>query len=80
MPQRALAVFTLQMDFLDLGGRPPLRFFRFACSRLKYSEPRFAIFFPPFRRRATAAGSFFLVTGGRTTCFGIMHYVYRRYK
>jgi hypothetical protein len=80
MLQRALAVFTLQLDFLDLGGRPRLRFFRLACNRLKYSEPRFAIFFPPFRPRATAAGSFYLAKGGRTTCLDIMHYVYRRYK
>jgi len=26
--------------------RPPLRFLRLACSWLKYSEPRLAIFFP----------------------------------
>ena len=51
---------------MDLGGRPPLRFFRFACNCLKYSEPRFAIFLPPFRPRATAAGSFSFAKGGRT--------------
>jgi hypothetical protein len=60
--QRALVVSVLafQRGFLDLGGRPPLRFFRFACKRLKYAEPRFAIFLPPFRPRLTAAGSFSL--------------------
>ena len=51
---------------MDLGGRPPLRFFRFACKRLKYSEPRFAIFLPPFRPRLTAAGSFSLAKTLRT--------------
>src|SRR6267142_7222438 len=50
---------TIQSDFLDLGGRPPLRFFRLACNCLKYSGPRLAISFPPFRPRLTAAGSFF---------------------
>ena len=50
---------TIQSVFLDLGGRPPLRFFRLACSWLKYSEPRLAISFPPFRPSFTAAGSFF---------------------
>ena len=45
--------------YLDLGGRPPLRFFRFACKRLKYSGPRLAISLPPFRPSLTAAGSFF---------------------
>ena len=45
--------------FLDLGGRPPLRCLRFACKSLKYSEPRFATFLPPFLLGATAAGSFF---------------------
>jgi hypothetical protein len=44
---------------LDLGGRPPLRFLRLACSWLKYSEPRLAISCPPFRPSLTAAGSFF---------------------
>ena len=39
--------------------RPPLRFLRLACSWLKYSEPRLAIFFPPFRPSLTAARSFF---------------------
>jgi hypothetical protein len=37
-----------------------LRFFRFACNCLKYSDPRLAISLPPFRPRVTAAGSFFL--------------------
>jgi len=37
-----------------------LRFLRFACRFLKYSGPRLAISFPPFRPRATAAGSFAL--------------------
>ncbi len=66
--QRALVVLQLTFyeDFLDLGGRPPLRFFRFACSCLKYSEPRFAIFLPPFRPRETAAGSFSFAKGART--------------
>src|SRR5438309_9174034 len=50
---------TIQSDFLDLGGRPPLRFFRRACNCLKYSGPRLAISFPPFRPSFTAAGSFF---------------------
>jgi hypothetical protein len=59
--QRALVVFLRgrQRDFLDLGGRPPLRFLRLACSWLKYAEPRLAIAFPPFRPSLTAAGSFF---------------------
>jgi len=43
----------------DLGGRPPLCFFRRACNCLKYSGPRLAISFPPFRPSLTAAGSFF---------------------
>jgi hypothetical protein len=42
-----------------LGGLPPLRCFRFACSFLKYSDPRLAIFLPPLRPSSTAAGSFF---------------------
>src|SRR6266403_6263375 len=50
---------TIQSDFLDLGGRPPLRFLRRACNCLKYSGPRLAISFPPFRPSLTAAGSFF---------------------
>src|SRR6266566_3570771 len=59
--QRALVVFqwAFQRDFLDLGGRPPLRFLRLACSWLKYSDPLLAISFPPFRPSLTAAGSFF---------------------
>src|SRR6266480_1436646 len=59
--QRALVVLqcTFQRDLLDLGGRPPLRFFRRACNCLKYSGPRLAISFPPFRPSLTAAGSFF---------------------
>jgi hypothetical protein len=36
-----------------------LRFFRRACNCLKYSGPRLAICFPPFRPSLTAAGSFF---------------------
>ena len=36
-----------------------MRFLRLACNFRKYSEPRFAISLPPFRPRATAAGSFF---------------------
>src|SRR6266436_5223014 len=59
--QRTLVVLqcTFQRGFLDLGGRPPLRFFRRACNCLKYSGPRLAISFPPFRPSLTAAGSFF---------------------
>jgi hypothetical protein len=34
---------ALSPFYLDFRGRPPLRFFRFACSCLKYSEPRLAI-------------------------------------
>src|SRR5436309_14833422 len=45
---------TIQSDFLDLGGRPPLRFLRLACSWLKYSDPRLAICFPPFRPSLTS--------------------------
>jgi hypothetical protein len=37
-----------------------LCFFRRACNCLKYSGPRLAICFPPFRPSFTAAGSFFL--------------------
>jgi len=48
----------LAKPFLDLGGRPPLRFFRRACNCLKYSRPRLAISFPPFRPSVMAAGSF----------------------
>src|SRR5579864_9733299 len=61
--QRALVVLqgAFQRDFLDLGGRPPFRFFRFACNCRKYSGPRFAISLPPFRPSLTAAGSFLLV-------------------
>src|SRR2546421_8380503 len=51
---------TIQSDFLDLEGRPLFRFFRRACNCLKYSGPRLAIAFPPFRPSLTAAGSFFL--------------------
>ena len=47
------------VGFLGLGGRPPLRFSRRACNCLKYSGPRLAISFPPFRPSLTAAGSFF---------------------
>jgi hypothetical protein len=36
-----------------------LRCLRFAWSCLKYSAPRLAVFLPPFRPSATAAGSFF---------------------
>jgi hypothetical protein len=50
-----------------------LRLVRLACNSLKYSEPRFAIAFPPFRPRETAAGSFFFakVAGRDYPC--IMH-------
>src|SRR6266550_4454084 len=60
--QRALVVVLqgFQRDLLDLGGRPPLRFFRRACNCLKYAGHRLAISFPPFRPSFTAAGSFFL--------------------
>jgi hypothetical protein len=40
---------------------------------LKYSEPRFAISLPPFRPRATAAGSFFFAKIPERDCLGIMH-------
>jgi hypothetical protein len=75
MLQRALAVFyrTFQLNFLGFGGRPPLRFFRFAWSFLKYSEPRFAISLPPFRPRLTAAGSFFFAKTRGKAFFCIMH-------
>jgi hypothetical protein len=75
MLQRALAVFyqTFQLDFLGFGGRPPLRFLRFAWSFLKYSEPRFAISLPPFRPRLTAAGSFFFAKTRGKDYFRIMH-------
>jgi hypothetical protein len=53
---------TFERDFLDLGGRPPLRFFRRACSRLKYSDPRFAVTFRPFRPSLTAAGPLCLLS------------------
>src|SRR6202162_1493402 len=58
--QRALVVLqrAFYRDFLDLGGRPPLCFLRLACNCLKYSGPRLAISFPPFRPSLTAAGSF----------------------
>ena len=51
-----------------------MRFFRLACNCLKYSEPRLAIFFPPFRPRATAAGSFSLAKTHRPNCDSIMPY------
>jgi len=35
-----------------------MRLFRLACNCLKYSGPRLAISFPPFRPSLTAAGSF----------------------
>jgi hypothetical protein len=62
------------MDFLGLGGRPPLRFLRLAWSFLKYSEPRFAISLPPFRPRATAAGSFFFAKIPERKYVRIMHH------
>ncbi len=37
-----------------------MRFLRLACNCLKYSGPRLAISFPPFRPSLTAAGSFVL--------------------
>jgi hypothetical protein len=36
----------------------PFPFLRLACSCLKYSAPRLAISFPPFRPSLTAVGSF----------------------
>src|SRR4029077_13547472 len=76
--KRALVVFqwAFQGVFLDLGGRPPLCFFRLDWSCLKYSGPRLAICFPPFRPSLTAAGSFFFGKIQRVQLYsphGIMH-------
>src|SRR5579864_6277404 len=75
--QRALVVLqeAFQRDFLDLGGRPPLRFFRFACNCLKYSGPRLAISLPPFRPSLTAAGSFLLANFRANSVRQPKHYV-----
>src|SRR2546422_4377555 len=43
--------------FLQGIVRAHLRFLRLPCSCLKYSGPRLAISFPPFRPSLTAAGS-----------------------
>ena len=65
---------TIQSDFLDLGGRPPLRFLRRACNCLKYSGPRLAISFPPFRPSLTAAGSFFFGKIQRSSFISRLYY------